>query len=719
MAYRYRFGDFLLDTQSFRLVQGGKPLAIEPKALNVLIFLVQHQGRLVERREILSAVWNGAFVTDHVLNRAVGQLRKILDDDAKQPRYIETVPTLGYRFLVMVEIETPQAPVASQGDLTAETEVEAREQTRLSLQPGESPEPVNAASSAGVYKVGRQKLHAHILSGSWRMLRIGSYWIAVVAALAAVATFVIEEPAKPAPLESTQITSSTDPKQRPIFTDGSRLYFERRGEPSQMAVSGGVIVSARMSEPGMHLLDISADGSKMLAWKFDLNDKAAGGSLWVGPMVGGAARKLAENKFELAILSPDGHSVIAGYDETVYGIDERGGNWFKLWKAPGLVSDLSFSPDGKHICVTVEGNYVSRIWILRADGKEAHLLAMDWPANEDIRNGHWTRDGQHFVFRSDGEGRQNMYEVVKPDWMHFWRKPGAVRLTGNQIEILASVPLRGAAGLIVLGRLDQGAMKVFDPKSNTLSPFLDGLSASVFVISPDRRSMAYIEYPSGHLWKSRVDGSGAVQLTDTVVHCPQWSPDSKSIVYSDWHKLYLVPADGGPSEKLIPTGDYEAPMTWTPDGKSIVFNCWDGVHTPHGLYVLDMASRKVSAMAGAESYYVPLWSPDGKYMAAIADNPLRMVLYSAESKSWRVLRVGYWNVFAWAPDSKSIYMPMVEERNRIYRIGVPEGTWKMVAELDDVDSGPDVTYVSLTNSGQPVIMSHTGVPQFYTLRWPR
>ena len=111
MARLYRFNDIVIDIQSFRLLRGGKIIPIEPKALNVLVFLVENRGRLVQRQELLSAVWSDAFVTDHVLNRAVGQLRKALEDDAKEPRYIETVPTLGYRFIPEVEeLEAPGVP---------------------------------------------------------------------------------------------------------------------------------------------------------------------------------------------------------------------------------------------------------------------------------------------------------------------------------------------------------------------------------------------------------------------------------------------------------------------------------------------------------------------------------------------------------------------------------------------------------------------------------
>ena len=102
MAGRYRFGEVEIDVPGFRLLKRGRQVAVEPKALNLLIFLVENRRSLVERQKLIDAVWGDAFVTDHVLNRAIGLLRKLLDDDPKQPRYIETVPTLGYRFIAEV-----------------------------------------------------------------------------------------------------------------------------------------------------------------------------------------------------------------------------------------------------------------------------------------------------------------------------------------------------------------------------------------------------------------------------------------------------------------------------------------------------------------------------------------------------------------------------------------------------------------------------------------
>jgi len=104
----YRFDDVEIDVPNFRLLKAGKAVPMEPKALNLLVFLIENRGRLVEKRELFDAIWHQAFVTDSVLTRLIAQLRKVLGDNAKEARYIETVPTLGYRFIANVEVEGPE-----------------------------------------------------------------------------------------------------------------------------------------------------------------------------------------------------------------------------------------------------------------------------------------------------------------------------------------------------------------------------------------------------------------------------------------------------------------------------------------------------------------------------------------------------------------------------------------------------------------------------------
>jgi Tol biopolymer transport system component len=541
---------------------------------------------------------------------------------------------------------------------------------------------------------------------------------ALVAAAAAAA--ILLTPARETgPLDSTQITSSGEDKQGPLLTDGTRLYFESRNVPSEMAASGGMIAPIPGLSTGMYLVDTSADGSKVLVWTADLNDETGRGWLLVGSSLGGTWRKITSHPAHaIARWSADGKSIYFVDDHQIWVMDEDGGNVRALWKPPFEPVDLALSPDGKEIAVSLANPDSTRLWLVGSDGKNAHPLKLDWPADANEWGGRWTPDGRHFVFNSDREGRGNIYEVVAPRWFESWKKPEAVRITGNQVNTTDAAPARDSRSLFVLGRLETGTSLVFDPRIGKLVPFLGGLSALQFVISPDRQWMAYTEYPSGHLWKSRLDGSEAVQLTNAPAYMLQWSPDGKWIAYSDWRKIYRVSADGGAPEKLMASGDHEVMPTWFPDGNSIAFNRFNGSDNPDGMYVVDLASRNVTPMAGAEKYYVAAWSPDGKYLVAIAREPSRIVIYSAATKQWRELRRfdAPWGFYAWTPDSRFIYFDQTQTLPGMYRLSVPSGAWERISDIPWMGSVTDA-FVSVTADGQPAVMNHTGVAQVYSLLW--
>jgi Tol biopolymer transport system component/DNA-binding winged helix-turn-helix (wHTH) protein len=95
----YRFGNIEIDVQNLRVTVGSEIRPLEPKSFRLLLFLAENPGRVLPKDEIITSVWPGTAVSDNSLTRAITQVRKALDDDPKTPRYIETVPTVGYRFL--------------------------------------------------------------------------------------------------------------------------------------------------------------------------------------------------------------------------------------------------------------------------------------------------------------------------------------------------------------------------------------------------------------------------------------------------------------------------------------------------------------------------------------------------------------------------------------------------------------------------------------------
>ncbi len=107
------FPPFRLDVANEQLWRDSNLLNLRPKTFEVLLYLVQNTQRLVTKRELLDSVWGGASVSDELLRGYIRELRDVLDDDAKKPRYIETIPARGYRFLLPVTDESsPQTPPA-------------------------------------------------------------------------------------------------------------------------------------------------------------------------------------------------------------------------------------------------------------------------------------------------------------------------------------------------------------------------------------------------------------------------------------------------------------------------------------------------------------------------------------------------------------------------------------------------------------------------------
>src|SRR5215469_15757092 len=106
----FRFSDVEVDERELQLKRDGKALPVEPKAFRVLLYLLRNPGRLISKSELLDAGWGDTAVTENSLTRNIALLRRLLDDDTRAPRYIETVSTAGYRFICPVlEVPSPNS----------------------------------------------------------------------------------------------------------------------------------------------------------------------------------------------------------------------------------------------------------------------------------------------------------------------------------------------------------------------------------------------------------------------------------------------------------------------------------------------------------------------------------------------------------------------------------------------------------------------------------
>ena len=107
---RFRFERFSLDVRDRQLRRDDAPVELNGRYLDALALLVGEPGRLVSKDRFLAEVWRGVPVTDEALTQCIKTLRRQLGDDAGRPRFIETVPKHGYRFIAPVERIEADAP---------------------------------------------------------------------------------------------------------------------------------------------------------------------------------------------------------------------------------------------------------------------------------------------------------------------------------------------------------------------------------------------------------------------------------------------------------------------------------------------------------------------------------------------------------------------------------------------------------------------------------
>lgn len=100
----YRFGSFELNTSAYQLTDGEQVLTVPPKVIDLLVLLVSQPSALVTKDAILARLWPDIAVTDNAITQVVSELRQALKDDAAAPRYVQTVPRRGYRFIADVEV---------------------------------------------------------------------------------------------------------------------------------------------------------------------------------------------------------------------------------------------------------------------------------------------------------------------------------------------------------------------------------------------------------------------------------------------------------------------------------------------------------------------------------------------------------------------------------------------------------------------------------------
>ena len=201
-----RFGIFEVDLQSGELRKAGLKLKLTGQPFQVLAILLEHPGEVVTREELQKRLWPDTFVDiDHNLNTAINKIREALDDSAESPRFVETLPRRGYRFIAPINHENASAIV----------EVDSERWRKDGA----------AGKAAAVDALGPAVSH------KFRWLGVVFALIVVLAIVGAFVWLRLPQ-APPRVLATTQLTGDGMTKTR-LLTDGSRLYITETKRQSQ------------------------------------------------------------------------------------------------------------------------------------------------------------------------------------------------------------------------------------------------------------------------------------------------------------------------------------------------------------------------------------------------------------------------------------------------------------------------------------------------------
>jgi serine/threonine protein kinase/Tol biopolymer transport system component len=521
--------------------------------------------------------------------------------------------------------------------------------------------------------------------------------------------------------------------------DGSRLYFSLDYVYGirQMSMSGGVSEPVPIDLPKSYLYPggISPDGSTWLVFSRVRNLPAQPVSIIHEP--GGAVRYLTDAIDPGgAVWSPDDKSVAYSTGDGNINLIQSDGTGTRTLAVMGSqVGWLSWSPDGKTIRFFRDG----RPWEMSSDGSNVHELLHNWGPSYSTCCGQWTGDGEFFIFGADDRGLPgNTYnELWALDERHVWfGKPSTepVRLTSGPFRWGPPLPSNDGKKIFTDGFIDRGELARFNLKSGKFEPFLGGISAESVDFSRDGKSVVYVTYPEGILWKANVDGSKPVQLSEPPIYpvLPRWSPDGTQLVFMTAStrapsKVYVVSSTGGSPRLLFPEGNgpQDCPY-WSPDGRRVAFSRAPDSHSSlrggHGnlpgiIYILDLATHHVSTLAGSEGFFGPRWSPDGHLIEAQSDDALKLKIFDLVGQRAWVLGTEMGSAWhAWSRDGQFIYFESIEGYPGIYRIPARGGKPEMVVDLKGfLLTGTYGSYFTLDPTDAPLLLRFNGSDDLFAL----
>jgi Tol biopolymer transport system component/DNA-binding winged helix-turn-helix (wHTH) protein len=559
-----RFGPFEVDLGATELRKRGRKVPLQDQPFKVLALLVQRPGDLVSREELQRALWPshtfGEF--DEGLNKAVQKLRQALDDSSDNPRFIETLPRRGYRFIAAVDSFIEDAAATAS-------------------------QPAPAAGPPSVEPIKRRRAEV------WAWLLVGIVLLALLV-VAGVHFWTVHPTSQPVS-NAVPLTSYPGRQINPALSpDGKQVAFAWDGEKGDnfdiyvKLVNAGEQPLRLTSNPAAEFTPAWSPDGRYIAFCRELPDHI---EIWMITALGGGDRKLGESAGCGGLSwSPNGKflalvdkSASHGPFNIFFLSVESGGKQKITSSVPNeYEGDYSphFSPDGRNIAFRTNIFAVGEIYVLP-------LSSNGTPVGEPrrlISEGHrivdfdWAADSRSIVFASEGS-RAGLWEIPASGGVPQRLPVAAENARGVSIS-------RSDDRLVYVHEVfDSNIWRVPGPNSPEANAAPTRLIASTRIddepqFSRTGEKIAFCSSRSGsvEIWTCDREGHNPVQLTSLAgptPGSPRWSPDGRWIAFDcineQNYDLYVISAAGGLPRRLTAGASDNVRPSWSRDGRWIYF----------------------------------------------------------------------------------------------------------------------------------------------------
>jgi Tol biopolymer transport system component/DNA-binding winged helix-turn-helix (wHTH) protein len=651
----YQLEDLQVDGNTMELRRGRDVIDVEPKSFRLLVYLIENRTRVVPKEELIETIWNGAAVTDSSLTRAVAQIRKALGDDARQSRFVDTVPTVGYRFIGPVEELTTPPAVG---------------------------EPVNPDPKI-------------------------NWWVPLAAVTAIAASFLMPY--------IKLWTSSTKPPSRAVqFTNSAGLDLHPSFSPDGSSIAyasdrtGSFEIYVKQVQAGGTEVAITSDGKNNMepAWSPDGSRIAfysvADRCIYVVPSLGGQARKLTEFGSQ-PVWSADSKRIyfrsegaltvsftglVPGTLSTLWSVASDGGKPEPLTtpgQPEGRHTAPHASPRSDHVAFLSVGGHSSSLWEMDPKERQARQILMGPPFAYDFT---YAADGLDLYLLAEENGKLGIY---------YLKRDAVTRKAAGKPELLTPVEYVQLRNIATSPKGDRLVYSATTMTSNLWQTWTDGRTEALTqestfrssqpVFSPDGGTIAFFLRNRGQLGDIYVidaDGKNPRQITRTPGgdYLASWSEDGRSLYYASERErrvaVYRYTLQDGVEQVVAPLDSWKSLARISPRGDRMVYHREEAGKL--SVYVREIASGKEKRVSPeGQSVGFAAWSRDGKAVGAelFDGDTSHLVVYPLDGgPALQVTnRPGHAWLFSFSPDNREVaYAALWGEPWNVYSQAVEAGS---------------------------------------------